>query len=91
VTVEGCGTYAAYQRHIRRREPIDQSCRDANAAYMREYRAGNHGVYRREAAAMAARHRAQARLAAAHPREFSRLLLDEQMRVGLWRNVEAVS
>lgn len=27
-----CGTPAAYQRHIRRREPIDDACRKANRA-----------------------------------------------------------
>lgn len=34
-----CGTPAAYERHRRRKEPIDQACRDANARAGRAYRA----------------------------------------------------
>lgn len=30
-----CGTRAAYNRHIRRGEPVDEACREANAAYQR--------------------------------------------------------
>lgn len=33
-----CGTRAAYQRHIRKGEPVDQACRDAHALGNREYR-----------------------------------------------------
>ena len=33
-----CGTPAAYQRHLRLKEPIDQECREANAAARRQYR-----------------------------------------------------
>ncbi|MFF5984377.1 WhiB family transcriptional regulator [Streptomyces olindensis] len=36
--VAPCGTPAAYQRHIRKKEPVDQACRDAYAASKREYR-----------------------------------------------------
>lgn len=31
-----CGTNAAYARHIVRREPVDQACRDAHNAYGRD-------------------------------------------------------
>ena len=31
-----CGTVAAYKRHQRNGEPIDQPCRDAWSAYQRE-------------------------------------------------------
>lgn len=31
-----CGTYAAYRRHQRRGEPIDDACRDAYNAHQRE-------------------------------------------------------
>jgi WhiB family transcriptional regulator, redox-sensing transcriptional regulator len=31
-----CGTESAYHRHIRRREPIDQACRDAVATAQRQ-------------------------------------------------------
>jgi WhiB family redox-sensing transcriptional regulator len=37
-SVPPCGTPAAYQRHLRREEPIDQACREANAAARRQYR-----------------------------------------------------
>ncbi|WP_328425947.1 WhiB family transcriptional regulator [Streptomyces sp. NBC_00443] len=33
-----CGTPAAYQRHLRYQEPIDQACKDANAAARRQHR-----------------------------------------------------
>lgn len=33
-----CGTYSAYNRHYRRREPIDPACRAAATQYMRGYR-----------------------------------------------------
>jgi len=33
-----CGTRAAYQRHQRKGEPIDQACKDAHALGNREYR-----------------------------------------------------
>jgi hypothetical protein len=29
---EPCGTAAAYRRHVRRKEPTDQACKDAHAA-----------------------------------------------------------
>ena len=34
---EPCGTAAAYRRHVRRKEPADQACKDAHAAYAREH------------------------------------------------------
>lgn len=33
-----CGTRAAYQRHLRRREPVDEACRSANARGAGRYR-----------------------------------------------------
>jgi hypothetical protein len=33
-----CGTEGAYQRHVRKGEPIDQRCKDAHALAYREYR-----------------------------------------------------
>ena len=33
-----CGTRAAYQRHLRRGEPVDEACRDANARDVGRYR-----------------------------------------------------
>ncbi|MFF3310531.1 WhiB family transcriptional regulator [Streptomyces sp. NPDC002952] len=34
-----CGTRAAYQRHVRCGEPIDEACREANARQSVQYRA----------------------------------------------------
>lgn len=34
---EPCGTAAAYRRHVRRKEPSDQACKDAHAVYAREH------------------------------------------------------
>ncbi|WP_051338601.1 WhiB family transcriptional regulator [Streptomyces flavidovirens] len=34
-----CGTQAAYQRHVKRHEVIDQACRDAHTEWQRERRA----------------------------------------------------
>ncbi|MEU6222282.1 WhiB family transcriptional regulator [Streptomyces sp. NPDC047042] len=34
-----CGTKSAYERHRRKREPIDQACRDANSRSAVAYRA----------------------------------------------------
>lgn len=34
-----CGTYAGWGRHKRDGTELDQECKDAAAAYMREYRA----------------------------------------------------
>lgn len=38
-----CGTYTAAQRHIRRKEPLDEPCRMAKRAGDRHYR--EHGTY----------------------------------------------
>ncbi|AMW11649.1 hypothetical protein A4E84_20410 [Streptomyces qaidamensis] len=35
--VAPCGTRAAYQRHVRKKEPIDAACREANAVGKREH------------------------------------------------------
>lgn len=42
-SVPRCGTYGAAQRHVRRREPLDEPCRWAKAAADRHYR--KHGTY----------------------------------------------
>ncbi|MGQ4358521.1 WhiB family transcriptional regulator [Streptomyces sp. SAS_272] len=33
-----CGTEGGYQRHVRKKEPVDQACKDAHALAHREYR-----------------------------------------------------
>jgi hypothetical protein len=35
--VRECGTYAAYRRHLRKRETPCQPCRDAKAAYAKDH------------------------------------------------------
>lgn len=36
--LQPCGTRAAFQRHVRKNEVVDQACREADNAYMRGYR-----------------------------------------------------
>ena len=50
-----CGTYAAYQRHVKRREPIDQACREANRRYMADWRSRDGQAQRRDRNHMRAR------------------------------------
>lgn len=74
-----CGTYGAYQRHRRRREPIDEAC----AAAAAWYRAGRHATRRADGTAgtltrhRRIRRRALARLIEAHPDEYDRLYAEE--------------
>jgi hypothetical protein len=72
-----CGTYAAYQRHKRRVEPIDDACREANRVYAANYRASNPQARTRDRTYGNARHRALQRLRQRHPAEFNRLLAEE--------------
>jgi hypothetical protein len=74
-----CGTYEAYQAHIRRGEPRDAACIDANRTYNQERR---HGRRIREAVARAeaAERRAHERLAEEYPDRFLVLLLEENAR-----------
>ena len=37
-SIPECGTYSAYNRHYRLKEPIDPACREAATEYMRGYR-----------------------------------------------------
>ncbi|RSM85092.1 hypothetical protein DMH25_45045, partial [Streptomyces sp. WAC 01325] len=45
-----CGTRAAYQRHLRRGEPVDEACRAANAREAGRYRRTGSTHDRREKA-----------------------------------------
>ena len=69
-----CGTYAAYQRHYKRGQPIDQECRDANRRYMADWRARNGEAQRRDRNLNRARSRALEALGRAHPFELNRLM-----------------
>lgn len=72
-----CGTYAGYTRHYKRGEPIDQACRIARNEYVAEHRAKDPGWGQRAKRTAKIRNRALARLAAAHPKEYRRLLSAE--------------
>lgn len=70
-----CGTRAAFARHRRRGELIDQACRDAENAYHRQHYAGLIAVQAEE---RAMRQEALEALAHRHPEEFARLLAKVQ-------------
>lgn len=72
-----CGSYAGYQRHIRRKEPTCEPCRKANAVYVAEFRADNPESYALNKRRDAARNRALWRLANAHRTEFDALVIEE--------------
>lgn len=69
-----CGTYAAYQRHYRRGQPIDQACRDANRRYMADWRSRDGGPQRYSRRYNRARSRALEALGRKHPGELTRLI-----------------
>lgn len=72
-----CGTYSAYQRHIRRGETPCAACRKANSEYHRQHRATHPERLNRESAYNGARDRALTRLAHLYPTEFEVLLSEE--------------
>lgn len=68
--LQPCGTNAAYQRHRRHGEPVDEACRTAHSTEMSSLkRARKEKIYARERA----RRQAHAALAHRHPEEFARL------------------
>lgn len=71
------GTYAGYQRHRLDGESACTPCRDANRAYMRDFRARRPDVAERERAGSRASSRALWRLADMHRDEYDRLYADE--------------
>jgi hypothetical protein len=76
-----CGTTQGYDAHRAAGTPYCQPCRDAAAAYMRQYRSRPE-VQRREKVNRGARERALTRLAAEHPTRFAILLNDELAKEG---------
>jgi hypothetical protein len=74
-----CGTYAGYQRHLRRDEPSCQPCRDAAAAYQREWRS-DPAHRRAHRSGTRARSRALWRLARLYPEVYRSLVADELSR-----------
>lgn len=77
-----CGSVAAYSRHIKRGEPVDDDCRAARRTYQAEYRAllpahlRNSGPSQKDS--IAARYRAMVRLSEmeAHRERFTELVAE---------------
>lgn len=80
--VHKCGTYGAYQRHLRRDETPDDACREANNAYLREYRRTHPDIYARGLEMKTARDKAMLRLSREYPARFHAILSEEQARFG---------
>ena len=76
-----CGTYAAYQRHKKLRDQIDDACRRANTEYKRRYRRTRPDAKERDRIYSIARWRALERLRRAHMHEFHRYFTDETARI----------
>lgn len=68
-----CGTYARYQSHKRKGEPIDEDCDRANREYQEEWRSRGDRWRKRQTMATRARRHALNQLADLHPAEFNRL------------------
>jgi hypothetical protein len=77
--LQPCGTYAAYQRHMRRGETACAPCQTAATAKQQAYRRNNRQAYRRELGRNAARSRALERLADEYPERFAVLLNEERL------------
>lgn len=77
-----CGTVSGYARHVRRREPIDQACRDAHVEYHRQYRATHPRRLESEAAQHRAKYRALVELAARHEAEYGELYGEKTQQEG---------
>lgn len=78
MTLQPCGTHAAYQRHVKRGEEPCANCRAAAAEYQRQRRETVPGAREANLKVMAARGRALVRLKAMHPGEY-RALYNEEM------------
>jgi hypothetical protein len=72
-----CGTHAAYTRHLRRKEPVDEACRAARTEYQRNRRQQNPEKYALDRAYTNAQSRAAWRLAARYRDEFRVLVAEE--------------
>lgn len=68
---EQCGTTKGYFAHLKLGEPTCQPCRDAQAAYMRDWRERTGMVATRRTSN--ARSRALSKLARMYPRDYQRL------------------
>lgn len=78
--VPPCGTYAAVSRHKRRREPLDDACRRANADYQASRREKNPSAALAESRADNAYVRALRRLGREYPERLRELHQEELRR-----------
>lgn len=74
--LQPCGTYGAYQRHRRKKEPVDEACRAANRDRARERRTDPE-LCAEDTARNAARIRALRRLAHEYPERYRQLATEE--------------
>jgi hypothetical protein len=81
--VNGCGTYAGYQTHIRRGTPTCRPCKDAAAVYRAEWLAKNPVGRALNRAQRRAYIAAEARLREMHREEFDRIYAEERSKQGL--------
>lgn len=72
-----CGTYAAYQRHVKRGEVPDAECREANREYKRQWRANNPARTAGQGKKNNAMSRALWRLAREFPTRYQQLYREE--------------
>lgn len=82
-TDDRCGTDAGYQAHRKRGEDPCQTCKDGRAAQARARRQRLPVAFGREKAAMRARRRAHAKLAAEYDERFRQLYAVELAKEGL--------
>lgn len=77
-----CGTYAGWNRHVSRDEPPCDPCREAQRAYMREWRKRSPEKQAVRLARQAARYRAFTRLADENRARFYELVNEELTKAG---------
>lgn len=71
MALQPCGTYGAYQRHLKANEPVDEACAAARDEYMEEYRERTRG--RTDKRHSYASHRAARELRKLHPAQYKTL------------------
>lgn len=72
-----CGSVSAYQRHLRRGEPVDEACRRAWRLYYRGWLERNGAARAERRSRSRAEQRALRRLARLRPGDYRRFLLEE--------------
>ncbi len=80
MTLQPCGTSAAYQRHLYHGEAPCGECRAANTGRQGKYIAVSPGAREASRKVMSARSRALVRLKAMHPGQYRALYTEEMGR-----------